>query len=148
MSSILLVNISPITTKLLGFFDKPYHNKTPWIFWFLRNYVLIFGTAESTTSPNNNPTCYAIMLTSLALAHMVDSVDISCTCTHGRCYAMLTCLALAHMVDATRCWRVLHLHTWLLLRDVDVRCSCTHGRCYAMLTSWQYVKPKLHFPLS
>ena len=34
---------------------------------------------------------------------MLRDVDVSCICTHGRCYAMLMSLALAHMVGATRC---------------------------------------------
>ena len=47
----------------------------------------------------------------LALAHMVGATQhhVSCTCTHGRCYAtswggvgMITFLALAHMVGATQ----------------------------------------------
>ena len=55
---------------------------------------------------------------------------VSCTCTHGRCYAtswggvglgwggvgMITFFALAHMVGATQ-------H--------HVSCTCTHDRCYA-----------------
>ncbi len=48
---------------------------------------------------------------------------------------MLTSLALAHMVDATRCWRLLQFRTVSMLRDVDVFCTYTHGRCSAMLTS-------------
>ena len=68
----------------------------------------------------------------LALAHMVGATrhHVSCTCTHGRCYA-------------TSCF--LHLHTWSVLRNcvclviahmVDatqhhVSCTCTHGGCYA-----------------
>ena len=55
------------------------------------------------------------MTTFLALAHMVGATQhqVSCTCTHGRCYAtswggvgvgvgMPTFLALAHMVGATQ----------------------------------------------
>ena len=67
------------------------------------------------------------MITFLALAHMVAATQhhLSCTCTHGRCYAtswdgvgwgMITFLALAHMVAATQ-------H--------QLSCTCTHGRCYA-----------------
>ena len=72
------------------------------------------------------------MITFLALAHMVGATQhhVSCTCTHGRCYAtswggvglgwggvgMRTFLALAHMVGATQ-------H--------HVSCTCTHGWCYA-----------------
>ena len=68
----------------------------------------------------------------LALAHMVGATQhhVSCTCTHGRCYA-------------TSCF--LHLHTWSVLRNImflalahmvgatqhHVSCTCTHGRCYA-----------------
>ena len=77
------------------------------------------------------------LITFLALAHMLDATQhhVSCTCTHGRCYAtswgrvgvgwwwggvgLITFLALAHMLDATQ-------H--------HVSCACTHGRCYA--TSW------------
>ena len=73
------------------------------------------------------------MITFLALAHMVAATQhqISCTCTHGWCYAtswdgvgwgMITFLALAHMVAATQ-------H--------QLSCTCTHGRCYA--TSWDGV---------
>ena len=77
------------------------------------------------------------MITFLALAHMVAATQhqLSCTCTHGRCYAtswdgvgggvgwgMITFLALAHMVAATQ-------H--------QLSCTCTHGRCYA--TSWDGV---------
>ena len=105
------------------------------------------------------------MITFLALADMVGSTQhhVSCTCTHGRCYAtswggvgfgwggvgMITFLALAHMVGATQHHMFLkHLHTWLVLRNImflalahmvgatqhHVSCTCTHGRCYA--TSW------------
>ena len=44
------------------------------------------------------------MITFLALAHMVGATQhhVSCTCTHGRCYA-------------TSC--SLHLHTWSVLRN-------------------------------
>ena len=72
------------------------------------------------------------MITFLALAHMVGAPQhhVSCTCTHGRCYA-------------TSCF--LHLHTWLVLRNImflalahivgatqhHVSCTCTHGWCYA-----------------
>ena len=65
------------------------------------------------------------MITFFALAHMVGATQhhVSCTCTHGRCYAtpwggvgMITFFALAHMVGATQ-------H--------HVPCTCTHGRCYA-----------------
>ena len=72
------------------------------------------------------------MITFLALAHMVGATQhhVSCTCTHGRCYA-------------TSC--SLHLHTWSVLRNImflalahmvgatqhHVPCTCTHGRCYA-----------------
>ena len=68
----------------------------------------------------------------LALAHMVGATQhhVSCTCTHGLCYA-------------TSCF--LHLHTWSVLRNImflalahmvgatqhHVSCTCTHGRCYA-----------------
>ena len=45
------------------------------------------------------------MITFLALAHMVGATQhhVSCTCTHGRCYA-ISCF--------------LHLHTWLVLRNM------------------------------
>ena len=72
------------------------------------------------------------MITFLALAHMVGATQhhVSCTCTHGWCYA-------------TSCF--LHLHTWSVLRNImgwggvgvgwggheNVPCTCTHGRCYA-----------------
>ena len=84
----------------------------------------------------------------LALAHMVGATQhhVSCTCTHGWCYA-------------TSCF--LHMHTWSVLRNTmgwggvglgwggvgmitffalahmvgatqhHVPCTCTHGRCYA-----------------
>ena len=59
------------------------------------------------------------MIPFLALAHMVGATQhhVSCTCTHGWCYA-------------TSCF--LHLHTWLVLRNIMF--LATHGRCYA--TSW------------
>ena len=54
---------------------------------------------------------------------MLCKHHVSCTCTHGWCYA-------------TSCF--LHLHTWLVLRNImgwggddNVPCTCTHGRCYA-----------------
>ena len=81
------------------------------------------------------------MITFLALAHIVGATQhhVSCTCTHGWCYA-------------TSCF--LHLHTWLVLRNImflalahmvgatqhhgvgwggddNVLCTCTHGRSYA-----------------
>ena len=81
------------------------------------------------------------MITFFALAHMVGATQhrVSCTCTHGWCYA-------------TSCF--LHLHTWSVLRNTmgwggvgmitffalahmvgatqhHVPCTCTHGRCYA-----------------
>ena len=45
------------------------------------------------------------MMTFLKLAHMVGATQhhVSCTCTHGRCYA-------------TSCF--LHLHTWSVLRNI------------------------------
>ena len=46
---------------------------------------------------------------------MLRDVDVSCTWTHGRCYAMLMCLALGHIVHTTQC---LHLDTLSILRDV------------------------------
>ena len=59
-------------------------------------------------------------------------VNVPCTCTHVRCYAidgvgwggvgMLTFLALAHMLDATQ------LMGW----DGNVPCTCTHVGCYAI----------------
>ena len=68
----------------------------------------------------------------LALAHMVGATQhhLSCTCTHGRCYATSS---------------FLHLHTWSVLRNIiflalahmvgatqhHLSCTCTHGRCYA-----------------
>ena len=68
----------------------------------------------------------------LALAHMVGATQyhVSCTCTHGWCYA-------------TSCF--LHLHTWSVICNImgwggvgvgwggddNVPCTCTHGRCYA-----------------
>ena len=71
-------------------------------------------------------------MTFLELAHMVGATQhhVSCTGTHGRCYA-------------TSCF--LHLHTWSVLRNImflalahmvgatqhHVSCTCTHGRCYA-----------------
>ena len=45
------------------------------------------------------------MITFLALAHMVGATQhhLSCTCTHGRCYATSSCL---------------YLHTWSVLRNI------------------------------
>ena len=81
----------------------------------------------------------------LALAHMIGATKtscflhlhtwsvlrkhhVSCTCTHGWCYA-------------TSCF--LHLHTWSVLRNImgwggddNVLCTCTHGWCYATPCSW------------
>ena len=81
------------------------------------------------------------MITFLALAHMVGATQhhVSCTCTHGRCYATscslhlhtwsvlrnIMFLALAHMVGATQ------LMGWGWGGDDNVPCTCTHGRCYA-----------------
>ena len=74
--------------------------------------------------------CGVGMITFFALAHMVGATQhhVSCTCTHGRCYA-------------TSCF--LHLHTWSVLRNImgwggddNVLCTCTHGRCYATSCSW------------
>ena len=81
------------------------------------------------------------MITFLALAHMVGAMQhhVSCTCTHGRCYATscslhlhtwsvlrnIMFLALAHMVGATQ------LMGWGWGGDDNVPCTCTHGRCYA-----------------
>ena len=72
------------------------------------------------------------MITFFALAHMVGATQhhVSCTCTHGWCYA-------------TSCF--LHLHTWSALRNImflalahmvgatqhHVSCTCTHAWCYA-----------------
>ena len=72
------------------------------------------------------------MITFFALAHMVGATQhhVSCTCTHGWCYA-------------TSCF--LHLHTCSVLRNImflalahmvgatqhHVSCTCTHGWCYA-----------------
>ena len=52
----------------------------------------------------------------LALAHMVGATQhhVSCTCTHGRCYATS--------------WGGVGLG-WG--GDDNVPCTCTHGRCYA-----------------
>ena len=68
----------------------------------------------------------------LALAHMVGAMQhhVSCTCTHGLCYATSFSL---------------HLHAWSVLRNImflalahmvgatqhHFPCTCTHGRCYA-----------------
>ena len=86
----------------------------------------------------------------LALAHMAGATQhhVSCTCTHGRCYA-------TSWGGVGWGWqRSLHLHTWLVLRNImflalahmagatqhhgvgwggddNVPCTCTHGRCYA-----------------
>ena len=85
------------------------------------------------------------MITFLALAHMVGATQhhLSCTCTHGRCYATssflylhtwsvlrnIIFLVLAHMVAATQHhgmgWG------WGGVGDDNVPCTCTHGRCYA-----------------
>ena len=70
--------------------------------------------------------------------------DVCCLWTHAwpmLCNVDVCCAML--------CWRLLHLHTWSMLRYVEVRstcrhgqrcisltsCICTHGRRYAMLTS-------------
>ena len=56
------------------------------------------------------------MITFLALAHMVGATQhhLSCTCTHGRCYATS--------------WDGVG---WGGVGDDNVPCTCTHGRCYA-----------------
>ena len=92
------------------------------------------------------------MTTFLALAHMAGATQhhVSCTCTHGRCYA-------TSWGGVGWGWqRSLHLHTWSVLRnimflalahmvgatqhhgvglgwggDANVPCTCTHGWCYA-----------------
>ena len=72
------------------------------------------------------------MITFFALAHMVGATQhhVSCTCTHGLCYATSFSL---------------HLHAWSVLRNImflalahmvgatqhHFPCTCTHGRCYA-----------------
>ena len=101
------------------------------------------------------------MITFFALAHMLGATQhhVSCTCTHGRCYATSCFLHLPHMLGATqhhvsctcthgRCYATscfLHLHTWSVLRNImflalahmvgatqhHVSCTCTHGRRYA-----------------
>ena len=79
------------------------------------------------------------MITFLALAHMVGATQhhVSCTCTHGWCYA-------------TSCF--LHLHTWLVLRNImflalahmvgatqhHVSCTCT---CHKMKCMSGLVSP-------
>ena len=78
----------------------------------------------------------------LALAHMVAATQhhVSCTCTHGRCYAtswggvgvgMITFLALAHMVGATQHHMFLALAHMVGATQHHVSCTCTHGWCYA-----------------
>ena len=59
------------------------------------------------------------MITFLALAHMVAATQhhLSCTCTHGRCYATS--------------WDGVG---WGGVGDDNVPCTCTHGRCYATST--------------
>ena len=59
------------------------------------------------------------MITFLALAHMVGATQhhLSCTCTHGRCYATS--------------WDGVG---WGGVGDDNVPCTCTHGRCYATST--------------
>ena len=59
------------------------------------------------------------MITFLALAHMVGATQhhLSCTCTHGRCYAPS--------------WDGVG---WGGVGDENVPCTCTHGRCYATST--------------
>ena len=59
------------------------------------------------------------MITFLALAHMVGATQhhLSCTCTHGRCYATS--------------WGGVG---WGGVGDDNVPCTCTHGRCYATST--------------
>ena len=56
------------------------------------------------------------MITFLALAHMVGATQhhLSCTCTHGRCYATS--------------WDGVG---WGGVGDDNVPCTCTHGRRYA-----------------
>ena len=79
------------------------------------------------------------LITFLALAHMLDATQhhVSCTCTHGRCYATSWGRVgvgwggadnIAHMLDATQ-------H--------HVSCTCTHGRCYA--TSWGRVETQCRY---
>ena len=77
------------------------------------------------------------MITFLALAHMVGAVQhhVSCTCTHGWCYATSSFLALAHMVGATQ-----HHEVGVGVGvgwggDDKVPCTCTHGWCYATSSS-------------
>ena len=106
------------------------------------------------------------MITFFALAHMVGATQhhVSCTCTHGRCYATpwvgcgddnVLCTCTHGWCYATSCF--LHLHTWSVPRNTmgwggvgmitffalahmagatqhHVPCTCTHGRCYA--TPW------------
>ena len=92
------------------------------------------------------------MITFFATQH-----HVSCTCTHGRCYATpwggvglgwggddnILCTCTHGWCYATSC--SLHLHTWSVLRNImflalahmvgatqhHVSCTCTHGRCYA-----------------
>ena len=79
------------------------------------------------------------MITFLALAHMVGATQhhVSCTCTHGWCYAT-SCFSHLHTWLVLHNIMFLHLHTWLVLRNIlgwggddNVPCACTHGRCYA-----------------
>ena len=102
------------------------------------------------------------MITFLALAHMVAATQhqLSCTCTHGWCYATswdgvgwggvgddnVPCTCTHGRCYATSTF--LYLHTWSLLRNImgwggvgwggvgddNVPCTCTHGRCYATST--------------
>ena len=97
------------------------------------------------------------MITFLALAHMVGATQhhLSCTCTHGRCYATswdgvgwggvgddnVPCTCTHGRCYATSTF--LYLHTWSVLRNImgwggvgddNVPCTCTHGRCYATST--------------
>ena len=76
-----------------GTSTKALHEPNSLVFMFLPNYVLIsVMEKKQCPKPIKNLTCYA----------------------------MPTSLSFAHMVDATRCWCLLHLHTWSVLRDVDV----------------------------
>ena len=63
------------------------------------------------------------MMTFLELAHMVGATQhhVSCTGTHGRCYA-------------TSCF--LHLHTWSVLRNIMFNCMSAIASGHLRSVGW------------
>ena len=66
------------------------------------------------------------MITSLALAHMLDAMQLG----WGGWGGMITFLALAHMLDA------MQLVWGGLGGDDNIPCTCTHVGCYATRLGW------------